>query len=78
MHFGTRDDLFVTLAIGGESHTAVKEHLEVGPNFVYVALARDFEHTVKHRKHPRRHTAYVAYVLVNGFAGYEVALGHEV
>ena len=78
MHSRAAYQLFVTFAVWCESHSAVEENFQVGPYFVEVCLACYFKHAVDYRQHPRRHAAYVAYVLAGCFVCYAVALGFEI
>ena len=72
------DQPVVLLAVGGKGHAAVEEDFEVGPDFVQVALARNFQHAVDDGHHPRGHAAQVGHVLAEGNFGDAVALFLEV
>ena len=78
MHVGRRYQFPVLLAIGSECHTAMEEHLQVGPHLGQVVLASNLQHTVHHGEHPRGHTAEVGNVLLNSLVGNAVALQFEI
>ena len=78
MHVWTGDEMLVLLPIGREGHTAMKEHLNVGPHFFQMGLARQLHHAVQHGEHPRRHAAQVGHVLRHGLTGYAVTLDLKV
>mgnify|MGYP003485374954 CR=1 FL=1 len=45
-------ELIVLLAVRCKGHTAVKEDLEIGPQFIDALLAGDVEHVFEHCHHP--------------------------
>ena len=78
MHAGRGDELLVLLAVGREGHTAVEEHLDVGPHLLQVRLARHLHHTGEHGEHPRGHARDVRHILRHRLTGYPLALHLEV
>jgi len=78
VHARQVDDVLILLPVWREGHSAVEEHLQVGPHLVDAVRALDLEHAVQHAQHPAGHTADVRDVHVHGGAGYQVALLLEV
>ena len=78
VHPGRGDELFVLLTVRRESHTAVEEHLDVGPHLLQVLLARHLHHTGEYGEHPGGDAREVGDVLVHRLTGNALTLQFEV
>ena len=68
----------ILFAVGGEGHSAVEEHFEVGPHLIDGLCAAAFEHFHQHGHHPRGHACDGSHVFVEGFFGDEFAFAVEI
>ena len=48
VHVRTGNQLLILLTIGREGHTAMEEHLQIGPYFLQMSLARQLHHAVQY------------------------------
>ena len=78
MHIGIAYYLLVLAAIWREGYASVEEHFEVWPYLVDGVLAAEFEHTHKHRQHPRGHSRKIGDASTQRLPGYTVALHLEI
>ena len=73
-HARRRDEAMILFAVGGESHSAVEEHFEVGPHLIDGLCTGALEHFHQHGHHPRGHACDGSHIFVKGFFGDEFAL----
>src|SRR3712207_7198964 len=56
----------------------MEKHLQIGPHFFQVLLARKLHHTHQHAQHPRGNAAKVGHVLAQTLLRYAVSLDLKV
>ena len=78
VHVGTCYKSFVLTAIRSECHSSVEEYLDVRPHLLKMLFAAEFHNAGEYRQHPRRYTAEVSDVLVEGLACYTFTFLFEV
>ena len=52
VHVGVMNNVPILLTIGRKRHSAMEEHLQIGPNLVNATFSADFEHPGEHTHHP--------------------------